>query len=416
MYLAKMIDTSTIIDRWNMLAESEGNDMYSRELSKKLAQRLSTPRMFIQVVMGPRQTGKTTAIKQAVKAAGLPYRVASADSPIELAGDWIELEWRQARALAESRGTAVLVLDEIQKVAGWSEAVKSLWDEDSWNDVPLIVVLSGSSSLLLGSGLSESLAGRFELLRSTHWSLAEMSDAFGYGFDDYLMFGGYPGAAVLKDDMDRWREYMRDSIIEATISRDVLQMEDVRKPALMRALFELGAQYSAQEISYRKLLGQLDDKGNTDVIRHYLDLLSKAGMMSGLQKYDTKQIRSRASSPRLMVHDPSLMFSMWRGSGDLLTDSSLRGHLVETAVGARLIARSALEGFDLYWWREGDLEVDFVAKRNDGAITAIEVKSGRVSKSGISDFLKLVPDAKPMIVGDRNISVDEFLRDETELF
>ena len=390
--------------------------MYRRKISTVLQQRLMGPRSFIQVVMGPRQTGKTTAIKQAVKACGLPCRVASADLSRELAGDWIDLEWRQARQLTSNGSRAILVLDEIQKVTGWSETVKALWDEDSWNDTELLVVLSGSSSLLLGSGLTESLAGRFELLRSTHWSLSEMSEAFGYSFEDYLMFGGYPGAAILKSDVNRWREYMRDSIVESTISRDVLQMEDVRKPALMRALFELGAQYSAQEISYRKLLGQLDDKGNTDTVRHYLDLLSKAGMMSGLQKYDAKQVRSRASSPRLLVHDPSLMFSMWRGAGDLLADSALRGHLVETAVGARLIARAQTEGFELYWWREGNLEVDFVAKRGDDALAAIEVKSGRVSKSGMTEFLAQNPQAKPMIVGDRNVSVEQFLRDEVELF
>lgn len=390
--------------------------MYVRDISKKLQARLAEPRTFIQVVMGPRQTGKTTAIKQAVKASGLPCRISSADSSRELTGDWVELEWRQARRLVQSGTRAVLVLDEIQKVRGWSETVKALWDDDSWNDTELLVVLSGSSSLLLGSGLSESLAGRFELLRSTHWSLAEMSDAFGYGLEDYLMLGGYPGAAILKNDLGRWREYMRDSIIESTISRDVLQMEDVRKPALMRALFELGARYSAQEISYRKLLGQLDDKGNTETIRHYLDLLSKAGMMSGLQKFDAKQVRSRASSPRLLVHDPSLMFSMWRGAGDLLADPSLRGHLVETAVGARLIARSAVEGFDLYWWREGSQEVDFVAKRSDGAIAAIEVKSGRISKSGMAEFMKLNPEACPMVVGDRNTPIECFLRDEVSLF
>ena len=390
--------------------------MYERALTGKLKQRLAGPRSFIQVVMGPRQTGKTTAIKQAVKASGLPFRVASADSSRQLSGEWIELEWRQARSLVEQGGRSILVLDEIQKVSGWSETVKALWDEDSWNDVDLLVVVSGSSSLLLGSGLSESLAGRFELLRSTHWSLFEMSEAFGYSLEDYLTFGGYPGAAILKSDVDRWREYMRDSIVEATISRDVLQMEDVRKPALMRALFELGAQYSAQEISYRKLLGQLDDKGNTDTVRHYLDLLSRAGMMSGLQKYDLKQVRSRASSPRLMVHDPSLMFAMWRGSGDLLADPSLRGHLVETAVGARLIARSNVEGFDLYWWRDGDLEVDFVAKRSDGALAAIEVKSGRISKSGMTEFLKDNPSAKPIVVGDANTPVEQFLRDEIPIF
>lgn len=390
--------------------------MYERALAKKLKERLAAPRAFIQVVMGPRQTGKTTAIKQAVRASGLAYRVASADSASQLSAEWVALEWRQARALAQHEGMAVLVLDEIQKVSGWSEAVKALWDEDSWNDVPLLVVLSGSSSLLLGSGLTESLAGRFELLKSTHWSLAEMSDAFGYELDDYLKFGGYPGAAILTSDIDRWREYMVDSIVETTISRDVLQMEDVRKPALMRALFELGAQYSAQEISYRKLLGQLDDKGNTDTMRHYLDLLSKAGMMSGLQKFDSKQVRSRASSPRLMVHDPSLMYAMWRGAGDLLTDSALRGHLVETAVGARLIARSRTEGFGLYWWREGDQEVDFVVERSDGALVAIVVKSGRLSKSGMAEFLKQNPEAHPLVVGDRNTSIEQFLRDEVALF
>lgn len=390
--------------------------MYRRALSEKLEQRLAEPRSFIQVVMGPRQTGKTTAVKQAVKASGLSARVASADGVAGAGVGWIEAEWQQARALAEHKGKAVLVLDEIQKIAQWSETVKALWDEDSWNDVPLLVVLSGSSSLLLRSDLSESLAGRFELMRSTHWSLGEMSQAFGYGLDDYLMFGGYPGSAVLHDDEDRWREYMRDSIIETTISCDVLQMEDVRKPALMRALFELGAQYSSQELSYRKILGQLDDKGNTDTIKHYLDLLSAAGMMSGLQKFDAKQVRSKASSPRLLVHDPSLMTSMWRGRGSLLIDPDLRGHLVETAVGAYLGARAAAEGFELHWWREGDKEVDFVVARTDGAVTAIEVKSGRVGKSGVADFCAAYPNVRPLIVGDRNTSVEAFLRGQVELF
>ena len=209
--------------------------MFRRDISKRLEQRLQEPRSFTRVVMGPRQTGKTTAVKQAVKALSLPVRVASADSSVELGADWVELQWRQARELVRNGKRAVLVLDEIQKIAQWSETVKRLWDEDSWNDVPLLVVLSGSSSLLLNSGLAESLAGRYELLRSVHWNLAEMSEAFDYNFDDYLMFGGYPGAAILKNDEDRWREYMRDSIVEATISRDVLQMEDVRKPALMYA-------------------------------------------------------------------------------------------------------------------------------------------------------------------------------------
>ena len=383
--------------------------MFRRTVSTKLEERLNETRAFIQVVMGPRQTGKTTAVKQAVKATELPVRVASADGVFELGAGWIEMQWRQARELTRNNAKAVLILDEIQKIQQWPETVKALWDEDSWNDTPLLVILTGSSSLLLNSGLTESLAGRYELLRSTHWSLTEMIEAFNYTLEDYLKFGGYPGSARLKADEDRWREYMRDSIIEATISRDVLQMEDVRKPALMRALFELGAQYSAQELSYRKILGQLDDRGNTDTLKHYLDLLDGAGMMSGIQKFDNKQIRSRASSPRLMVHDPALMTSMWRGQTSLFDDPTARGHLVETAVGAYLLNRAVIDNFEVYWWREGDKEVDFVVKRGE-EITAIEVKSGRVSKSGMTDFLRLYPQAKPLIVGDVNTSVEDFLR------
>lgn len=389
--------------------------MYERSTARLLARRLREPRRFMQVVLGPRQTGKTTAVRQAVEACGLPTRVASADSAQTLGATWIQTEWAQARRLVRAHAPAVLVLDEIQKVRGWSETVKGLWDEDSWEGTNLLVVLSGSSSLLLDKGLAESLAGRFELIRSTHWGLAEMREAFGYGLEDYLMFGGYPGCAPLRGDERRWRDYMRDSIIEATISRDVLQMEDVRKPALMRALFELGAQYSAQELSYRKILGQLDDKGNTDVIAHYLDLLSAAGMMSGLQKFDARQTRSRKSSPRLLVHDPSLMTASWRGQGNLLDDPSLRGHLVETAVGAYLLARAATDGFGLWWWREGDREVDFVATYGQ-RVLAIEVKSGRVRPSGIAEFCARFPGATPLVVGDRNTPVETFLAGEVPLF
>lgn len=389
--------------------------MYQRYIASKLIKRLSEQRKFMQVITGPRQTGKTTAVKQAVKASGLPSHIATADSTKRLGEEWIQAEWLQARRLVVDGNPAVLVLDEIQKVDQWSEAVKALWDEDCWDETNLLVVLSGSSSLLIEDGLSESLAGRFEVIRSTHWTLSEMAKAFDYELEDYLKFGGYPACSTLNKDEKRWKRYMRESIIETTISRDVLQKEQVRKPALMRALFELGAQYSAQELSYRKILGQLDDKGNTDIIKHYLDLLEGAGMMSGLQKFDSKQLRSKSSSPRLMVHDPSLMTASWKGSDNILKNPSSRGHLVETAVGAYLIARGKIDDFDVYWWRDGNDEVDFVIQQNSDII-AIEVKSGRIKKSGMTAFLARQPKAQPIIVGSRNASVESFLAGEVPLF
>ena len=391
--------------------------MFMRETAHALLGRLEEDRAFIQVITGPRQTGKTTATRQAVKARGLPSRYATADGLTVPPLTWLESEWSQARLLTRNNTPAVLVLDEVQKVYGWADVVKRLWDEDSWNSVPLHVIISGSSTLLLRKGCAESLAGRYEVIRSTHWSLSEMSEAFGYGLEDYLLFGGYPGASRLRADEERWQEYMRDSIIEATLSRDVLQMEEVRRPALMRSLFLLGTQYSAQELSYRKMLSQLDDKGNVSTLAHYLELLTTAGLLCGLQKYEAGDIASRASSPRLLAFDPSLMVATWQGSHEsLLGIPENRGHLVESAVGAFLLARSAREGFRVRWWREGNLEVDFVLSKGEQLI-AIEVKSGRVRQTGgLEVFLIRHPGCQSLVVGDVNTSVEDFLRGRVPLF
>lgn len=391
--------------------------MFRRYVSTTLESRLHEPRTFIQIVSGPRQTGKTTAVKQAVRSVGISSRYATADGLTVPPSSWLESEWLQARSLSAINGKAILVLDEVQKIKGWSETVKRLWDEDSWNDTPLSVVLTGSSSLLLQKGYSESLTGRYEVIRSAHWSLAEMEEAFSYSLNDYLLFGGYPGGAALEEDEDRWLEYMRDSIIEATLSRDVLQMEEIRKPALLRNLFILGAQYSGQELSYRKMLGQLDDKGNTATLAHYLELLSQAGLLTGLSKYETKDINARASSPRLLAYDPALMSATWSEARERLLGIPVnRGHLVESAVGARLLARKDRERFEVGWWREGNLEVDFILKKGEELI-ALEVKSGRVKATGgMQAFRKLHPTARPMVVGDVNTPLETFLRDDVPLF
>ena len=232
--------------------------MFRRKSAERLAERLAEPRRFIQIITGARQTGKTTAVMQALEKTALPQRFVSADDPALTSGEWLRNEWEQARSLAK-RGEAILAIDEIQKIDNWSGIVKLLWDEDTRLGTPLKAVLTGSSSLLLQKGLSESLMGRFEVIFSTHWSYTECKEAFGYTLDDFLFFGGYPGAAALIKDEDRWARYIGASIVEPTISQDILMMEEVRKPALLRSLFMIGAGYSAQELSFTKLLGQLQD-------------------------------------------------------------------------------------------------------------------------------------------------------------
>lgn len=295
--------------------------------------------------------------------------------------------------------------------------MKHLWDEDTRRGHNVKVVLTGSSTLTLKQGMSESLKGRYELIPSTQWTYGECREAFGCTLDEYLYFGGYPGAVQLRDDEPRWSAYVRDAIIEPTLTQDILEMETVRKPALLRALFEVGATYSAQEISYRKLLGQLDDRGNTDTIARYLELLSHAGLMSGLRKYGEKILKERGSSPRLLVHDTSLMaVSSGESRARLLEDGDRRGHLVETAVGTYLLARSKTEHFSVNWWREGSAEVDFVVTQGRKR-TAIEVKSGRVkSLKGLGEFVQKYPGTYALVVGSDEFPVEDFLLGRVPLF
>lgn len=390
--------------------------MFQRALVAQLAQRLREPRKFIQIVVGPRQTGKTTAVVQALEQLTVQQHFVSADDPNLVSTEWLRNEWEQARALAKTR-EVILIIDEIQKISKWSSIVKLLWDEDSRLCTSLKVVLTGSSSLLLQKGLTESLMGRFEMLYSPHWSYTECREAFGYSLDDFLFYGGYPGASVLIKDENRWARYMGTSIVEPTISQDILMMDEVRKPALLRSLFMLGSGYSAQELSFTKLLGQLQDAGNTVTLAHYLELLTKASMLTGLQNYSGSQIRTRKSSPRFMVYDTSLMtYAEGANRRRLLENPTERGRLVESAVGAYLLARGKEEGFEVYWWRERNNEVDFVIKKGS-SLTAFEVKSGRVKNTGGGlVFKKLYPEALSLIIGSTNLSLEDFLSGKKPLF
>jgi len=383
-----------------------------------LRERLAEPRRFIQVVAGPRQTGKTTLVRRVAAEAGARFRYASADEPTLRERGWIAEQWEAARleAGAAGRGGALLVLDEIQKIPGWSETVKRLWDEDTRAKRPLKAVLLGSAPLLIQRGLTESLAGRFEVLRLPHWSFAEMREAFGFSLDQYLYFGGYPGAAPLIGEPERWARYIADSLIETTISRDVLLLTRVDKPALLRRLFELGCRYSGQVLSYTKMLGQLQDAGNATTLAHYLDLLTAAGMVTGLQKFAGGAARSRGSIPKLQVLNTALMTAQ---SGvafeEARADREFWGRLTESAVGAHLANAAATGICELYYWRERNREVDFVA-RAGRVVIAIEVKSGRAREPqpGLDAFAEAFKPKRRLLVGGDGIPVGDFLAQPVE--
>ena len=402
---------------------------FQRPQVATLYRRLIEPPRQLIALFGPRQTGKTTIVRQALRQIALESRYLAVDEPDSTEfrippaateatflapqvrdAEWLVRHWEEARREAEQLGGFVLVFDEIQKIPQWSETIKGLWDADRARGCPLHVVILGSAPLLMQSGLSESLAGRFESIRVTHWSFDEMSAAFDFDLPRYLYFGGYPGAVPFVRDPDRWRDYILGALVEPNIERDLLAMTRVDKPALLKRLFELGAVYSGQILSYTKMLGQLQDAGNTTTLARYLDLLASAGLLAGVPKYAGRVHRVRASSPKLNVLNTALMTA---GSGysfaEAQADRSLWGRIVESTVGAHLF-NTATSDTRLHYWRDGSHEVDFVLQRG-ARIVAIEVKSGakRMPLEGMDEFERCFSPHRSLLVGEGGIPLNEFL-------
>jgi len=389
--------------------------MYELPIVEQIASRMEEGRLRIQVVAGPRQVGKTTAVKQALKHYGKPFSYHLAEGLGIDPHAWLESEWQNARLQAKSRGEYLLVIDEIQKILGWSEIVKRLWDEDTFEDIPLKVLILGSSRLLLQKGLDESLEGRFELVEAWHWSYGEMHEAFGFAIDDFVLYGGYPGAVPFVGDEEHWRAYLRDSIIEPSINRDILQLERITKPALLRQLFALACTYSARILSYQKMLGRLQDVGNATTLAHYLQLLGEAGLVMGIEKFHEEVVRVKASSPKLAVCNTALMTAMLPyGFDELRARHDLWGHLFESSVCARLIPDCRRKDIQLRYWNVGNKEVDFVLKKGD-RLAALEVKSADADRvSGMKEFKSRHAHAKPYLIGGQGLSPERFFACKTE--
>ena len=389
-------------------------NMIIRSQSSDLIMRLQEPRRTIQVVAGPRQVGKTTLVKQVLQQLSTPSRFFNADGVEPDDKDWIAARWEEVRALMHFNQyqEMVLVIDEVHKINNWSEQVKREWDADTFNDVNIKVVLLGSSRLLLKKGLTESLAGRFEMLSMTHWSFQEMQEAFGWDINQYVYFGGYPGSAPYVNNEARWRKYMRESIIAPAIEKDVLQTTYIYKPALMHQLFHLGCAYSGELLSYNKMLGLLQDAGNATTLVNYLEVLGESKLLTGLPKYVMDASRKYRTIPKLQVYNNALLTALTEGVSyeKVFTDPHLWGRWVESAVGCYLLDKADELDCDLFYWREDNEEVDFVLRRAD-KLLAIEVKSGkRQSNSGLSTFRQMYNPQHSLVVGGQALPLEDLFQ------
>lgn len=386
--------------------------MYYLSEKQLITDRLKEPRRFIQVVMGPRQVGKSTTMRQVLHDLNQPFLHFSADDVPASDSAWIATCWASARSMLRQRQlpSLILVIDEIQKIRNWSEAVKKEWDADTFAGCNLKVLLLGSSRVLLERGLSESLAGRFEEIRMCHWSYTDMREAFGYTLEQYLFYGGYPGAAQLVADADRFRNYVQAAIVEATINKDILMDTPISKPALLRQTFELGSAYSGQLLSLTKMVGMLQDAGNATTLAGYINLLGESGMLCGLSKYSIDTARRKASVPKLQVYNNALktLYSPLTLEQALM-DHRAWGHIVESGIGAWIISQAFVHRFEVFYWRERNDEVDFVLRRR-GSVVAIEVKSNAEKRTaGLEKFRTLYAPTTLLLVGDGGVPPEEFL-------
>lgn len=385
---------------------------YKREQIKDILSRIDEQRGKLQVIVGPRQVGKTTLMGQVLEECTLPYDSYSADDVTGVSADWLAQVWETARMkmLAQGNIKRLLVIDEVQKISNWSETVKAEWDRDTREKRELIVVLLGSSRMLIEKGLTESLAGRFELIRLSHWTYMEMRDCFGWTLPQYIFFGGYPGAAAFIGNETRWRNYVKDSLVEPSISKDVLMDTRVLKPQLLRQLFEIGSSCSGELLSLTKVAAQLQDAGNVTTLAGYLHLLDDCGLLCGLQKYAADNSRKYNSIPKFQVHNNALR-NAWSelNYSEAVENPKEWGRMAESAVGAYLVSQAQIADYKVYYWRENNDEVDFVLTRRDRKI-AIEVKSGRRTvNAGLPKFKTLYNPYHAITVGSGGLSFEEFL-------
>ena len=390
---------------------------YKRPQFAEVFDRMNEPRKFIQVLAGPRQVGKSTLIDQVLAECQIPHYLYNADGVDENDTDWIRRIWESTRTLMDTRQQteAVLVIDEIHKIKRWSEIVKREWDADTRGKRQLKLFILGSSRLMLRKGLTESLAGRFELIRLGHWTLQEMEDAFGWTLDEWIYYGGYPGSASLIKDMRRWKKYIKESLVAPAIEKDIILTSNIYKPALMKQLFELGCTYSAELLSLTKALGQLQDAGNVTTLSSYLEILNQCNLLAGLQKYANDEARRYQSVPKFQVYNNALL-TAYRGAiyeKDRI-DPQIWGQWVESAVGAYLLGGAEEAGYNVYYWRERSDEVDYIIVRQ-GETIALEVKSGRRGmNSGLPKFCDNFHPRRALVIGTDGIPFNDFFHIQIE--
>lgn len=376
-------------------------------VKERLTERLDEPAPGrVQILTGPRQVGKTHILLDSAARWRESALYLAADAPESSLPGWWELQWQRTLQMA-GRGKSVLFVDEAHYLPQWSPVIKSAIDEVYRKKLPLHIVITGSATLPLGSGAREAMTGRFERIELRQWNPRDLAEAFSLDRDEaiecFIRFGSFPGGMSLISDIPRWKAYIRDSIIDPAVGRDILMREQVRKPALLRQIFAVCTGHPSEILSLAKIAGALSDAGTLETIAHYLGLLEEAYLIASVRKYSAREVRRRSSPPKIVPLSNALTAASRSGDPPLpARDPAPWGRWVENAC----IAFAIGCGQKVHYWREEPLEVDFVLIGSWGK-WAIEIKTGELGSrdmAGLLTFCRRWPEFRPLVLCEEDNS------------
>lgn len=394
--------------------------MTQRAYFKIIKKWIEEPRRSIKALYGPRQVGKTAMVKEALASSSIPWMYVCAEDLEVADGLWLRKLWEEIRQKAKEsdRKEAVIVIDEVQRVDSWNETVKREWETDTFNKTNVKAILISSASHLIQKGLTESLVGKFESMLIPHWSYREMKEEFGWSPEEYMWFGGYPGGIKFMENESAWKRYIKTSVIDTSISKDILLQIRIDRPSLLRKLFETGSLHSSYVLSLTQVQEGLTERGNLSTLSNYLGLLESTFLMTGLDKYTGERNRKRSSKPKFQLFNNGLFSAQSdKTFHEAKSDPQLWGHVFESAVGTHLLNSSYTEDFDLYYWFEKRMEVDFIVEK-DNRMIVIEVKYDKnAPETGLDLFTYKFDPKSIYTVGEGGIPIEEFLlMKPTDLF
>lgn len=353
---------------------------FERTHVQALLSRLSLPSPAVQAVVGPRQVGKSTLIRQVLEKLEAPTVFLSCKSVQYRQTGWIHKEWEIARLLAKHHGHCVIAVDDAQRLPGWAPLLCQLHKEDLEQQRDIRIVITGSSELELLQQLKDKFPQSHEVIRAGYWTYPEMRCAFNWGIEQYLFYGGLPRSGDEPSDDETWLNWIRELMFDNLLKEDVKAVAPAQNHEAIFDYFKVSSVHSGNIMSYAQLAQKLPFTVKPTTLANYQKVLSRAGISNGLARIQDGGEISRSGSPKLQLSSNAWLTGMMNSRFDKLRSQGVIWKQVfKSAVGAHLLNFAQENAYSVHYWFDRQHRVDFVLKKND-ALVPIVVMPGDVKQ------------------------------------